>query len=253
MKIAALFSFLLLCLPILSNAEVGIFVKIAIDDTRYSSLLVHKPENLEGKFRFIARKIKDNTFNFTKIEKDFYQVNIRHGMTYMKTPMKVYELNPAFNDRFTHVLWVVDDLIIRREIYNLRKKLMSAYGYVDGLPEMVFMDKSKRMGNSEAYLKENFNMMKFDYKGFRIMSAKEEHDGIKHILFVDGLNKFSVFVQHMPDKEKKMKSSERILMGNNIMRKKINDELFTVVGTIPYKEMTDVVHFVETRKEEFLK
>lgn len=254
MKKTVLILTFLLSLQTISAAEVGIFVKIAVDNTHYSSLVVKKPENLQGKFKFIARKIKENTFNFAGIQKDFYQVNIRHEMTYMKTPMKIYELNPAFNDRFIQVVWVVDDLIVRRETYNLDKKLMSAYGYVDGLPEMVLLEKEKQVDSGEAYLKDNFNIIKFEYKGFRIMSGKHIHDGIQHILFTDGLNKFSVFIQQIPAEfQEKKFAANRIVMGNNILRGKMNNELFTVVGTIPFKEMKQIIQFVDQKKEELRK
>lgn len=251
MKKLVLSLFLLLSLYQTSFADVGIFIKIAVDNSHYSSLVIQKPENLKGKFKFFTHKINENTFNFTKIRRDFYQVNIKYGMTYMKVPIKIYELNPAFNDRFIHILWVVDDFIIRREIYNLNKKLMSAHGYVDGLPDIIIERKKKQLSHGEKYLSANFDLAPFEYRGFKVMYAKKSMDGIKHILFSDGLNKFSVFVQKIPvDYVEGVSEVKRIIMGNNIMRGKINNELFTVVGTIPFTEMQEVMSFVEKKKEE---
>jgi sigma-E factor negative regulatory protein RseB len=245
--------FLVIVTPAFS--EVGVFVKIAIDSKHYSSLIVTKPENLKGKFRFIARKIKENTFDFTKVNKDFYQINIKQNINYLEKPIKIYQIKPAFNDRFIHVIWVVDDVIVRREVYNLNKKLFLAYGYIDTLPEIVYQKKTIIKQSNEKYLKENFDIFPHEYKGFKILRSKKSHPGLKHFLFTDGLNSFSVFIQvsRNIDQQVLNKATTRIIMGNNILREKSNNKIYTIVGTIPFEEMKKIIAYINNNKEEFLK
>ncbi len=229
-----------------ANDGMGVFIKIAVDNKTYSSFVASTPDKLDIKLQFISDKIKDSYFNISWINKIYYKIRVHKDILYLNTPLEIYELTPKYNDRFKQYIWVSNNKIIRREIYSNTNKLMLAYGYIDTLPNTL-----SRKGKDNLHFEPDYHI---SYKGFKVTLIRKLKNNIQHIMFSDGLNTFSVFIQKSfenilkPAFEKKS-----IYMGNYIYQKKINNELFTVVGTIPFIEMKKIIPYIKELKEESLK
>jgi sigma-E factor negative regulatory protein RseB len=232
-------------IPLYAGNDLGIFFKIAVDDKTYSSLTVTNPDNLNKKFRFITQKIRNNYFDNSYVNKIFYKVKIYKNIPFMNKKIIIYELDPKYSDRFKQIIWIFNNIIIRREIYSLKEKLILAYGYIDKLPEKI------KLNENNYYKYDNIKDYHIFYKGFKVTFFKNIKKNIKHLLFEDGINNFSVFIQN--SFENSLKSpfeKESIFMGNYVYQKKINNELFTIVGTIPFMEMKKIIPYIKEIMED---
>jgi len=231
-------AFLLL---IYSSANAGFFFKIAVDNSSYSSFILKSLKNTEIQTHFIIQKIRENYFDISSVDKNYYQVSIERGVSLFNKKLLLYELNPTFSDRFKHVIWVTNDnIVVRKEVYNLNNKLMLSYGYVDELPKV-------EPGPPPALHKSSGCDRSLNFRGFELYGCKRIDKNTKHLIFSDGLNKFSVFV----DKNVEVKKvSKKVIMGNYVYRKSLAGHTYTVVGSVPFKIMKDVITYINNKEEE---
>lgn len=223
-----------------SYAHAGFFFKIAIDNSSYSSFILKNLENTEIQTHFIIQKIRENFFDISNVDKNYYQISIKHGVSLFKKNLILYELNPTFSDRFKHVIWVTDDnIIVRKEVYDLNNKLMISYGYVDDLPK-IGGGPHARSGHGNQ-CEENLK-----FRGFELFGCKKIDKNTRHLVFSDGLNKFSVFVDKNVEVGKVIK---KVMMGNYVYRKSLDGHTYTVVGSVPFKIMKDIVSYIDNKEE----
>jgi len=231
-------AFLLL---VYSSADAGFFFKIAVDNSSYSSFVLKSLKNTEIHTHFIIQKIKENYFDISSVDKNYYQVSIKRGVSLFNKKLLLYELTPTFSDRFKHVIWVTDDnIVVRKEVYNLDNKLMLSYGYVDELPKM-------EKGPPAALNKGAGCDRSLSFRGFELSGCKSIDKNTKHLVFSDGLNKFSVFV----DKDVEVKNiRKKVIMGNYVYRRSLAGHTYTVVGSVPFKIMKDVITYINNKEEK---
>jgi len=231
-------AFLLL---VYSYANAGFFFKIAVDNSSYSSFILKSLESAEIHTHFIIQKIRENYFDISSVDKNYYQVSIERGVSLFNKNLILYELTPTFSDRFKHAIWVTDDnIVVRKEVYDLDGKLMLSYGYVDELP--------KEESGPPAGLNKNGKCDKsLNFRGFELYGCKRIDKNTQHLVFSDGLNKFSVFVDKNVEVKKLRK---KVIMGNYVYRKSFEGHTYTVVGSIPFKIMNDVITYINNKEEK---
>ena len=119
-------------------------------------------------------------------------------------------------------------------------KLMLSYGYVDELPKM-------EKGPPAALNKGAGCDRSLSFRGFELSGCKSIDKNTKHLVFSDGLNKFSVFV----DKDVEVKNiRKKVIMGNYVYRRSLAGHTYTVVGSVPFKIMKDVITYINNKEEK---
>jgi len=227
----------------IANSHAGIFFKIANDNSSYSSFIIRSQENVEIQTHFIAKKIKDNFFNISSVDTNFYQIAINRGAVFLNNKIIVYELNPTFDDRFKHVIWVTENnVIVRKEVYDLKGKLMFSYGYVDEIPDI----KKRRLENKNKSYDNKICSEVTEFRGFKVIGCRYIDDNTKHVVFSDGLNKFSVFID---EDSGKTIDKKKVVLGNYVYRKRIGNKVYTVVGLIPFDTMDMVIKYINDKEE----
>lgn len=224
-----------------SSAYAGFFFKIAVDNSSYSSFILKSLKNTEIHTHFIIQKIRENYFDISSVDKNYYQVSIKRGVSLFHKKLLLYELTPTFSDRFKHVIWVTDDnIVVRKEVYNLNNKLMLSYGYVDELPHV-------ESGPPAVLHKGAGCDRSLNFRGFELYGCKRIDKNTKHLIFSDGLNKFSVFIDKNVGVKK---TSKKVIMGNYVYRKSQDGDTYTVVGYVPFKIMNDVITYINNKEEK---
>lgn len=232
--------FTLFLFPSLLFAD-RIFFKIAVDESSYSTFEFSEIENVNNNLHFIFSKYQELYFDITKTNKEFYNIKKKSNIKFNGKFVSVYELFPIFNDRFMQVLWVNKNCncIVRKEVYDLDGKLMYAYGHSGEIPENHFerRDKYSKLVDKE--------FQGYGYRGFDIRMVKRLSNGALHILYDDGINNFSIFKTTPAIMKKDVK---KIILGNYVYSTNLDNSTYTVVGTIPYNEMINVIKFVKDKK-----
>lgn len=210
-----------------------IYFKIAVDENNYANFEASDSGDTANKLHFVLGKFQDNIFDQSAVKKEFYNINKKSGIKFNGKEVTVFELTPVFKDRFIHSLWVYGkENIVRREVYNIKGKLMYAFGHTSEVPEIIYK-KNPEISEKVA--------IKMNYKGFDLKFIKRIENGASHLLFSDGVNSFSVFVAN-PSLDKP--AQQRIVFGNNVFLKHIDNTTYTVVGGLPFAEMENVVKYI---------
>lgn len=222
---------LILLIPFVAYGDIKIFFKIAVDERSYSSFLVEEMYEGHSTLHTLALRLKENHIQVDKIQKDFYNVKAEFGIKYNGRSATQYDFSPLLPDRFRHVVLVDEEWeqLLRREVYDNNGKLLYAYSFEDS------RDSLKPMLETP---KPSFFTGRDEFPGFKAVFKKVLDDGTIHVMYADGLNRFSVFISQT---NADIKDSARILYGNYVYRKKIGNTLYTVVGTIPFAQMEKVV------------
>ena len=236
MRLCFLILFIISILLDVAFAE-KIFFKIAVDDKHYSIFEYSDTNNIVDEIHFVLGKFQTNIFELNKIKKDFYNILKRPDIKYDGKKLNVYELSPILKDRFVNVLWVCENLVVRKEVYDLNGKLLYSYGHSLSIPDN-FNDIFVK--NSEV--QEHMDNNTITYKGFDLKLLKKLDNNSLHMLFSDGLNNFSIFITTPPINSSEIK---KIVFGNYVFSKNYDNSTYTVVGTIPFEEMENAINFVK--------
>lgn len=219
----------------------GVFVKIAIDDNSYVTINYKDIEDInlsDKRIKFIAKMIRENFFDINQISKDYYNIVTRDGIKIYNKLMRQIELTPIRNDRFSHIITVQGNLIVRREVYDTKNNLLYAYGFTDYIPDI----QPTPIDSKEISLEKD-NIF---YKGFKGKLVKKLEDGAIHYIFSDGLNKFSIFIKKQ---EKSNNTVKTITYGNYLLSKNIDAIQYTLIGTIPFEEMENFITYITTKEK----
>ncbi|KAA0259226.1 hypothetical protein FHQ18_01885 [Deferribacter autotrophicus] len=207
----------------------GVSIKIALDEHHYITLDFEKETYKEKYLKNTVVNLVNDFFDAGAISSEYYS----EKMSFKKigdSQYRIYEYYSVFNDRFNHVIWTYkDNRIFKHEVYDLSKKLLYSYTF-NLLRSNEFVKRSKRVC-SGCYF----------YKGFKLIYKGKNVEGENQLLFTDGLNSFSVFWKKG---EREVQTVRRIVLGNYMLREYLNGYIFTVVGTIPYFEMENIIKYL---------
>ena len=236
-KLALLFG--LMALVGVAYASEQVYFKIAVNENDYSTFLTDRISTKKTTLQYLATKMRQPFFNPERLNKKYYNIKVSRGIKYFDKDVVQYDITPIFADRFRHVLMVdeIGGVVIRKEIYDTDGKLVFAFTSLDRVAQEDRPELTKvSVGSTEA-----------SYKGYYLISDRKLKDGTKHIVFTDGLNRFSIFRQKS---DIELISEKRILYGNYIYRERVGKELFTVVGTLPFEEMERLIKNIVKLEEK---
>lgn len=244
---------LLLCLLIVAYsgyAAEQVYFKIAVNENDYSTFLTERRRTRKKTLQYLATKMRQYVFHPGSLNRDYYTVTENRGIKYFDRDVVQYDITPVKHDRFRHVLLVDQkkDVVIRKEVYDTNGKLVFSFTSLDReSTEHVDDADSHPDPDSDAVHIAAASVHHDAFNGYFVTADRELKDGTKHISFSDGLNRFSIFRKKINTEPTEQK---RILYGNYIYRKKVGKELFTVVGTIPFEEMDDLINNIVKLEEK---
>jgi len=220
-------------------ADQQVYFKIAVNEKDYSTFLTDRISTKRTTLHYLATRMREPFFKPNDLSRDFYEIKVTSGMKYFDRKVVQYDIIPKYKDRFRHLIMVseIEGAVIRKEVYDADNKLVFAFTDLD----------SKRSFERPKPEKIRYKKDDNSFKGFEKISDRSMKDGTKHLVFTDGLNRFSVFKKraNVETHEKR-----RILYGNYVLRKKVDRHVYTVVGTIPFSEMEKVVAVYAGSKEK---
>lgn len=189
----------------------------------------------------IVKKLMGAKFSLADVPRDFYQIKIIPNVMFFGESLTQYNIEPLSKDRFSHIVWVNKcGKLIKTEVYDLNGKLVFAFGVMD-LDNAG--DKSPVAGNKEKKLKRITE--KPFYKGFYHAFTKKMPENVLHLVFIDGMNKFSVFINFNPTGDGAV---SKIIYGNYLLSRVVSGIEYTVVGSVPYSFMEEVIDVLDSSK-----
>lgn len=210
----------------------------------YVSESVNTEENNSAKDA-IVKKLLGAEFSLADVSRDFYQIKITPGVMFFGDNLTQYNIESISNDRFSHIVWVNKwGKLIKTEVYDMKKRLVFAFGVVD-------LDKE---GNKSSPTDQKARKLKRItdtpfYKGFYHAFTKKKANDVLHLVFIDGMNKFSVFINPHPTEDGAV---SKIIYGNYLLSRVVSEIEYTVVGSVPYSFMEEVISVLDASKGRVL-
>jgi sigma-E factor negative regulatory protein RseB len=217
-----------------------VYFKIAVNENEYSTFLTDRISTQKETLQLLAAKMRQELFHPDHLNHDYYHVHISSGIKYFDRSVVQYDIVPIYGDRFRHLVMVDEKngYVVRKEVYDDNNKLVFSFTSLDETGEEMPPQVSGAAASEP--------MHEF-YNGFYLIADRELKDGTKHIILSDGINKFSVFRKKVSSFEPV--KQERVLYGNYIFRKIVGKELYTAVGTLPFKDMEHFIDKIATPEE----
>lgn len=218
----------------------SIYFKISIDGQTYYEDILTGLNAVNNKLQYLAFKLIEKYMNIADINSDYYQINIYYDVKFLDKKLDIYNFVPIFNDRFRHVIGVKNNLIISEEVYDHLNMLLYSYALLN-------FDIDKEANVKKIYRRNYIDTVPLPcYKGFNAVYKKSEND-ILHVLYSDGLNRFSIFKKKI---RKSMPEENKIIFGNYVYRVAKNGYIYAIIGTIPFKEMKRFLYLYIKKEEE---
>lgn len=214
-----------------SHAFAGeqVYFKIAINGNTYSTFLNDSVGIEKPTASYLASKMREMQFRPSDVDKAYYNISGVYQLRFAGRNVTQYDIRPKSGDRFRQVIMVdnSDGDVVHKDVYDVSGRLVFSFTSIDpiGHEEKPSVQEAPAMSPPRKTP---------CLKGFCVVGARMLRDGTKHIMLSDGLNKFSIFAKKL---SLDVPPSKRIMYGNYVMRKKVGDNLFTVVGTVPFNEM----------------
>jgi negative regulator of sigma E activity len=126
---------------------------------------------------------------------------------------------------------------MKLEIYDQENKLLFRGLDLDGMH-----------AHNQKFDKQKPRVLKGGYFGFVNIHREKKDGNMERFLFTDGLSRFSVF-RSPPDKRRN--SEKLVVYGNYIYTVTTDNSSYTVVGSVPFSFMEDVVSKLDSNDKEF--
>lgn len=235
------FIFVFICGAIYAHADEMSFFKY-LNGNDYSVYVSNGEDNVGNQSAkdTIVKKLMGAKFSLADVSRDFYQIKIIPNVMFFGENLTQYNIEPLSKDRFSHTVWVNKcGKLIKTEVYDLNGKLVFAFGVMD----LDAVDKSAPDVNKEKKLKRITD--KPFYKGFYHAFTKKMPENVLHLVFIDGINKFSVFINFNPTGDGAV---SKIIYGNYLLSQVVSGIEYTVVGSVPYSFMEEVIDVLDSSK-----
>ncbi|MDR2400127.1 MAG: MucB/RseB C-terminal domain-containing protein [Deferribacteraceae bacterium] len=194
-----------------------------------------------GRAREIAKHIMHKRFSPEFIRSQFYQLNTTRGIIWQGDEIVQYDYKPLSKDRFRHLFWVntANSGIVKLEIYDDENKLLFRGLNLNGADSP----------NHKFEYRQDRRQLQGGYFGFVNIHREMKGEKIERLLFTDGLSRFSVF--RAPPEKGRRSSEKLVVYGNYIYSITTDNSSYTVVGSVPFSFMEDVVSKLDSNDEEF--
>ncbi|MDR2104555.1 MAG: MucB/RseB C-terminal domain-containing protein [Deferribacteraceae bacterium] len=189
----------------------------------------------------IAKHIMHKRFAPEFIRNQFYQLSTLKGIIWQGDEIIQYDYKPLSKDRFRHLFWVnaaTSDLL-KLEIYDQENKLL--FRGLDLGGAHPYNPKSEKRPKERV--------LKGGYFGFVNIHREKKDGDMERLLFTDGLSRFSVF--RSPPAKQRGYAEKLVVYGNYIYNVTTDNSSYTVVGSVPFAFMEDVVSKLDKNDKEF--
>ena len=229
-----------------SQAEDTIFYRMAHKGETISFFSFNAPL-VPPVARDIALMTLNKPFYPNHVNSEYYQLSITRGIIWQGMKVIQYDYAPLTNDRFRHILWTTEnpESVVMLEVYDNDNKLL--YGAIR---------LSQRVASSSPSAKKTPEQHEL-YFGFAHQHTEVLKDGGIRLFFSDGLNKFSIFRSPIPAKASAESNGKAdfskenlVLYGNYVYCESKNGFRYTVVGTIPFDKMAEMIDLASVLYEE---
>jgi hypothetical protein len=195
----------------------------------------------DGNVREIAEHIMHKRFSPEFIRSQFYQLNTTKGIIWQGEEIIQYDYKPLGKERFRHVFWVGADKsnIVKLEIYDQENRLLFRGLDLEG----------RDIRSHKFDFKQKGGVLEGGYLGFVNIHRDRKGGNVERLLFTDGLSRFSVF--RSPPVKDRRGSEKLVIYGNYIYNVTTDNSTYTVVGSVPFSFMEDVVSKLDSNDEEF--
>lgn len=167
------------------------------------------------------------------VRKEYYQLTINRGILWKGKKVIQYDYAPLIKDRFRNIFWITEDKkgLVKTEIFDTDDRLLFS---------AVTMNDSIALKPSSPSMAVSMNESLVNIFGFSNIYTEYRPGGSLRMTFTDGLNRFSIFRSAVDIYSHE--EPERVVMyGNYVFNKRIDRYQYTVVGSIPYYRMEEVV------------
>lgn len=201
----------------------------------------------------ISHQLLKGCFILDKIPTKYYNIKQLDDISFYGFNMTQYVAIPKDKDRFKQVIWLDDKKhIAKLEVYDNANMLMFAFSSFDLLAgtwnenhnDSSINNKQKR-GDSgfrdRVEDKYKFTDSPEFYKGFRHFHTTVFNRNIIDLSFEDGLNRFTIFIKPA---DMDIEPIGKIVYGNYLFSRTIDDMEYTVYGTVPYGFMESIIHII---------
>jgi sigma-E factor negative regulatory protein RseB len=219
----------ILILSFESQAAEQVYFKVAVDNSTYTAFMGGKAGLDNTTLNYLASKMRNQLFKITDVDKAYYDIAQPVSMRFAGRDVLQYDLKPRNADRFRQMLMVDStNEVVHKDVYDPSGKLVYSFTILES------EDSSAKPVTAEGEPDRSGQC----FLGFCVIGKRMLKDGTSHIMLSDGMNKFSIFKKRVTGE---VSVSKKIVYGNYVMRKKQGDDLYTVVGTIPYSAMQTMI------------
>lgn len=206
----------------------------------------------------ISRQLLRGFFSVDRIPSKYYNVVKSDNISYFGFNISQYVISPKNKDRFKSILWLDDkEHIVKLEVFDNTDTLMfafSGFDFVDGaMHGYEYKEHLKngfrkgRRGHIDAKFK-FWDTPEF-YKGFSHFHTTVFNEHVIDLSFEDGVNRFSVFIKPAMSN---IAAVNKIVYGNYLFSRVIDDTEYTVYGTISFGLMEEIVNIIHRNKEKIV-
>lgn len=205
----------------------------------------------------ISRQLLRGYFSVDKIPQQYYSVVKTDNITYFGFNVSQYVIIPKNKDRFKSILWLDEkEHIVKLEVFDTTDTLMfafSGFDYTEGAmhgyqyrEHKRKFQKGRRDGVDAKY--KFWDTPEF-YKGFSHFHTTVFHGNAIDLAFQDGVNRFSVFIKPAMSN---MAPVSKIVYGNYLFSRIIDDTEYTVYGTVSFGLMEEIVNIIHKNKKNIV-
>lgn len=214
----------------------------------------------------ISRQLLRGFFSIDRIPDKYYNVEKIDNISFFGFEVTQYTAVPKDNDRFKHILWLdKNEHIVKVEVYDHISTLMFAFSGFDFVNGAIHSrhHRGMGMGNGRGMrhgagmgrMRESENSPRGNVTNrYMFWDTPEFYNGFRHfhttvfsrnaidLSFEDGINRFSMFIKPAG---KPAEQLSKIVYGNYLFSRIIDDVEYTVYGTVSFgfmEEMINIVH-----------
>ena len=208
----------------------------------------------------ISRQLLRGFFSVDRIPSQYYDVIKSDNISYFGFNISKYVITPKDKDRFKSILWLDEkEHIVKLEVFDTTDTLMfafSGFDYKEGaMHGYQYKEHLKRGGHKKGKRGDIDAKFKFwdtpeFYKGFSHFHTTVFNTNVIDLSFEDGVNRFSVFIK--PAMNNNISAVSKIVYGNYLFSRVIDDTEYTVYGTVSFGFMEEIVDIIHRNKKNIV-
>ena len=207
----------------------------------------------------ISRQLLRGYFSVDRIPEQYYNVVKSDNISYFGFNISQYVITPKNKDRFKSILWLDEkEHIVKLEVFDTTDTLMfafSGFDYEEGaMHGYQYKEHHKRGGHKKGKRGDIDAKYKFwdtpeFYKGFSHFHTTVFNGNAMDLAFQDGVNRFSVFIKPAMSNAAPV---SKIVYGNYLFSRVIDDTEYTVYGTVSFGFMEEIVNIIHKNKQNIV-